>query len=248
MARRRHGRVIYGRRGDLVSLDLDLPTGRLDEGVHADLVRVCGELDLDSSVRTVTLRNRRAVFCRGDSPEVRVDGPDGVAAVAALRVPTLAVLGGDALDAGLELAMACDLRIARAGVKLGLTQALEGQIPFHGGTQHLPRLVGPSRAARMLLLGEVLPARRALDAGLVQAVVPAQRLATEVRAWERALASRGPQAQKYAKEALRAAADVPLAEGLRLEGDLYVLLETTKDRREGVEAFRDGRKPRFEGK
>ena len=244
----RHGRLIHGRRGNVVSLGLDLPTGLLDEALHADLVRTCAEIDLDPKVRVVTLRSRRSVFCRGNAPEVRVDGPDGIAAVAGLRVPTLAVLGGDALDGGLELALACDLRIARFGVRVGLTQAPAGKMPFHGGTQRLPRIVGPSRAARMLLLGEILTARRALDAGLVQAVVPAQRLSAEVRSWQRALASRGPQAQKYAKEALRAAADVPLAEGLRLEGDLYVLLETTGDRREGVAAFRDGRKPRFEGK
>ncbi len=248
MPRASHAAVEVARSRDVVTLTLRLTRGRLDVTAHAELVEACDVLDHDDDLRAVVVRSRGKHFCLGDDAGVGPDSPDGIAAVGRLRVPTVAVLGGDAIDAGLELALACDLRIAVEGAQMGLTQLLAGRTPFHGGTQRLPRIAGPARSARMLLLGEIWGARLSLEAGLVQVLSKRLALATDVRKIVRALCERAPVAQRMAKETLRAAADLPLGEGLRLEGDLYVLLQTTRDRNEGVASFHEKRRPRFEGR
>jgi len=241
------------RMGPVVTLTLAGDAGGpcLTPELHAALARSAEQLDLDEDVRVVVLRSDGRAFCRAHEPsEASLDerAPDGVAAIAALRVPVLALVQGDALDAGLELALACDLRVAGRGARLGLTQLTRGALPRHGGTQRLPRLVGNGPALAMLLLGEVLDARRALAAGLVQDVVPARGLRAAGERLAARIAERAPIAQRLGKEALRAALDLPLLEGLRLEGDLYVLLQTTRDRDEGIASFRERRRPRFEGR
>lgn len=220
----------------------------LTEALHADLARAAAGLDLDEELRVVVLRSRGDAFCHAARDDDGRGRADGVAAIAALRVPVLCLLQGDALDAGLELAMACDLRLAVPRARLGLTQLARGRLPGHGGTQRLPRLVGRARALRMLLLAEALPARAAVEIGLVSRVLAARSLWPAGARLAMELAARGPIAQRLAKEALRAAFDLPLAEGLRLEGDLYVLLQSTQDRDEGIASFHDKRRPRFVGR
>ena len=220
----------------------------LTESLAGDLARAAAELDLDERVRVVVLRSRGAAFCRTSDDEQQRGAVDGVAAIAALRVPVLCLLQGDARDIGLELALACDLRLAVPRARLGLTQLAQGRLPGHGGTQRLPRLVGRSRALQLLLLAEAVSARRALDIGLVNRVVAARDLWSAGARLAAQLAARGPIAQRLAKEALSAAFDLPLAEGLRLEGDLYVLLQSTSDRAEGIASFREKRRPRFTGR
>lgn len=233
------------RKGPVVTLELAAANARLGPELHAALVAAVREIDLDDEVRVVVLRSTGRAFCCGGEPGGRADG---IAAVAALRVPVLALLHGSVLDEGLELALACDLRIAAEGTRLGLTQLARGDLPSHGGTQRLPRIVGPACAARMLLLGEILPARRAAASGLVTEVVSREALRRRGGLRARELAARGPAAQRLAKEALRSAADLPLAEGLRLEGDLYVLLQSTEDHAEGLASFRAKRPPRYQGR
>ncbi len=248
MAATRRSAVVVRRSADVVTLSLRLVGERLDARAHTELVRACEEIDLDDEIRAAVIRSNGRAFCRGDDPSVSVDTADGIAAVGRLRVPCVALLSGDALDAGLELALACDLRLAASGVKLGLTQVGQGALPTHGGTQRLPRIVGPARAAGMILLGERWSARRAREAGLLQAVCARDRLAREGARWVREIAVRAPVAQRFAKEALRAAGDLPLDQGLRLEGDLYVLLQTTRDRQEGIASFLERRRPHFDGR
>jgi enoyl-CoA hydratase/carnithine racemase len=220
----------------------------LTSALHAALVEAAAEIDLDDQVRVVVLRARGRAFCGAARDEAGVtDG--GVAAIAALRVPVVALLQGDALDEGLELALACDLRLAAPSARVALGQISAGRLPRHGGTQRLPRIAGKGRALSMLLLGERLTARVAHDAGLVQRVVPQRELWRAGEKLAREMASRAPIAQRLAKEALRAASDLPLAEGLRLEGDLYVLLQSTADRDEGIASFRERRRrPVFRGR
>jgi enoyl-CoA hydratase len=123
-----------------------------------------------------------------------------------------------------------------------------GRLPGGGVTQRLPRVVGPSRALAILLLGEPVAARTAAEWGLVSQVVARSRLRTAADATARDLAARAPLAQRLAKEAVVRALDLPLDEGMRLEHDLYVLLQTTADRREGVRSFLERRRPRYEGR
>jgi len=162
--------------------------------------------------------------------------------------PIIAAIGGFAFGGGLELALACDMRIAAANATLGLTEVNLAIIPGGGGTQRLPRIVGRGKALEMILTGARIPADEALRIGLVERVVPegqALAAATEVA---RTLAARAPVALRYAKEAVVKGLELPLADGLRLETDLSTLLRTTEDRVEGAKAFLEKRPPRWTGR
>jgi enoyl-CoA hydratase/carnithine racemase len=162
--------------------------------------------------------------------------------------PIIAAVNGFALGGGLELALACDIRIAAAGASLGLTEINLAIIPGGGGTQRLPRLIGRGKALELILTGARIPADEALRIGLVERVVPggeALKAATELA---RSMAAKAPVALRYAKESVAKGLELPLAEGLRLEGDLSTLLRTTEDRLEGARAFLEKRPPRWTGR
>jgi enoyl-CoA hydratase len=161
--------------------------------------------------------------------------------------PIIAALRGFALGGGLELALACDIRIAGDDAQLGLTEVNLAIIPGGGGTQRLPRLVGRGKALEMILTGARLPAAEALRIGLVERVVPAAEVLTSALELARTLAGKAPVALRYAKEAVVKGLELPLADGLRLEGDLSTLLRTTEDRLEGARAFLEKRRPRWQG-
>ena len=162
--------------------------------------------------------------------------------------PIIAAINGFAFGGGLELALACDIRVGAAGAQMGLTEINLAVIPGGGGTQRLPRLVGRGKALEMILTGARIPADEALRIGLIERVVPtgeALKAATELA---RVIASKAPVALRYAKEAVVKGLELPLADGLRLEGDLSTLLRTTEDRVEGAKAFLEKRAPRWTGR
>jgi len=161
--------------------------------------------------------------------------------------PIIAAIRGYAFGGGLELALACDIRIAGDDARLGLTEVDLAIIPGGGGTQRLPRLVGRGKALEMILTGARIDAREALRIGLVDRVVPAAELTASALELARTLAAKAPVALRYAKEAVVKGLELPLADGLRLENDLATLLRTTEDRIEGAKAFLEKRKPRFTG-
>ncbi len=229
----------------MATLEMVLADGYLDADLHALLVDAIEKINFSDTIRVVVLRSRGRDFCLGGVSETP---RDGIAALASLRVPVLAVLQGKVLDEGLELALACDLRFAATGARLGLTQLSRGILPSHGGTQRLPRLIGQGAASRMILLGEILTARRAEKLGFVHQVEAASNLNRKVAVVVRSLTARSPVAQKLAKEAILASGDLSLAEGLRLEGDLYVLSQSSSDREEGLASFREKRQPKFIGR
>ena len=158
--------------------------------------------------------------------------------------PIIAAIRGYAFGGGLELALACDIRIAADDAQLGLTEINLAIIPGGGGTQRLPRLVGRGKALEMILTGARISAAEALRIGLVERVVPAASAATLART----IAEKAPIALRYAKEAVVGGLALPLADGLRLEGDLSTLLRTTEDRMEGARAFLEKRKPSWGGR
>lgn len=168
--------------------------------------------------------------------------------IAKLDRPIIAAINGNAIGLGLELTLACDIRIAAETSLFGFPHIKLGLIPWDGGTQRLPRLVGKSKAMEMILTGEEINAEEAYRIGLVNKVVPPKKLMTVVMDIAREMASKGPVALRYAKEALNKGMDLTLKQGLRLEADLYFLLHTTKDRAEGITAFRERRTPKFEGR
>jgi enoyl-CoA hydratase len=161
--------------------------------------------------------------------------------------PIIAAIRGYALGGGLELALACDIRVAGDDAQLGLTEINLAIIPGGGGTQRLPRLLGRGKALELILTGARIDAAEALRLGLVERVVPAAEARPHAMALARELAGKAPVALRYAKEAVVKGLELPLADGLRLEGDLSTLLRTTEDRLEGARAFLEKRRPRWTG-
>lgn len=168
-------------------------------------------------------------------------------ALAAAPCVTVAVLNGLALGGGLELALACDLRLAASGISLGLTESRVGIFPAAGGTQRLSRLVGASRALHMMLSGEPVSAEHALSIGLVNEIHPADELQDRSHALARLLASRSGVAQAVIKRLVRQGLELPLAEGLRLEREALPATMGSDDYAEGLAAFEQRRAPRFPG-
>jgi enoyl-CoA hydratase/carnithine racemase len=168
-------------------------------------------------------------------------------ALAEVPCATVAVLNGMALGGGLEMALACDLRLAAQGVALGLTESRMGIFPGAGGTQRLARLVGPSRALHMMLSGEPVDTAHALDIGLVNEVVPAEVLEDHALAFARLLASRSGRAQALIKRLVWQGIERPLAQGLQLERDALPASMASEDYAEGLAAFAQKRPPRFPG-
>jgi len=168
--------------------------------------------------------------------------------LADLPKPTIASVSGYALGAGCELSLCCDFRIASDNAVFGLPEITLGIIPGGGGTQRLPRLINPGAAARMLLLGDTVNAKEALEIGLVDKVVELPKLADAVLAFAAKLMQRPALALRAAKTAMRKGLNMSLKEGLQIEQDLFCMLFGTQDQKEGMEAFMEKRKPTFKGK
>jgi enoyl-CoA hydratase len=209
------------------------------------LIELAEEVEDDASALMLAIRGAGGCFCAGFDDDV---DPTVVESIAVLSKPTLAIIDGVAADEGMELALATDLRAAARSARFTMGQLGRGQMPRFGGTQRLPRLIGAAHALRMLLTGAAVDGGEAMRLGLVNYAAPGgaalDRVAGEVT---RAINSRGPIAARLAKEAVRKGYDLTLDQGIRLEEDLYALLQTTADRAEGVRAFLDKRKPLFRG-
>ena len=211
----------------------------------------------DRHARVLLFRGSGRSFCAGaDLKErkgmdlaARIEHNAGINAainaVAAARCVTIAVLNGLALGGGLELALACDLRIAASGITLGLTESRVGAFPGAGGTQRLPRLVGVSRALHMMLTGEPVTAEYALGIGLVNELVAAEDLSARAHELAGLLSSRSAPALDAIKRLAYAGIEVPLAEGLRLERAALPDILGSADYAEGLAAFAERRPPRF---
>jgi len=161
--------------------------------------------------------------------------------------PVIAAICGDAFGQGLELVLACDLRICAKNARFGMHQVPDGQMPWDGGTQRLSRLVGKANALEMILLGETIDSANAHRIGLVHRVVPPAELAQVSMDLAHKMACMSPISLLYTKEAVKKGMDLTLGQGLRLEADLYYLMHTARDRSEGIKAFQEKRRPHFKG-
>ncbi len=168
-------------------------------------------------------------------------------ALASLPIPVIIAINGDAAGHGLELALAGDLRIASETAQFALCEPGQPSLPWDGGTQRLPRLVGPAWALDMALTGRRLDSTEALRIGLVNRVAPASGLAEATREMAESVLASAPIAARFGKEAVRKGMDLTLEQGLRLEADLSVILQSTGDRSEGIASFAERRPPRFTG-
>lgn len=170
------------------------------------------------------------------------------ATLAMLGKPSIAAVNGMALGGGFELALACDFRLAAEEASFAVPEINLGSIPAGGATQRLARLAGLGRALELVLFGERIDAAEAFRIGVVNRVVPAGELLPTARQWARKLAAKAPLALKYGKEAVIRSTDLSIEDGIRLESYLGGLLRTTEDRREGIAAILEKRKPAFRGR
>jgi enoyl-CoA hydratase len=162
-------------------------------------------------------------------------------------VPTIAAIGGFALGGGCEVALACDIRVAAENATFGFPEVSLGILPGMGGTQRLPRLVGPALAKELIFTGRRIGAEEAREIGLVNRVVPQGEALSAARELAAEIAANAPLAVRHAKSATNRALDVDLVSGLEYEADQFALLFSTEDAREGMGAFAERRKPEFKG-
>jgi enoyl-CoA hydratase/carnithine racemase len=228
---------------------------RVDTRMLHELESAAEEIGAQPSISLVVLSGEGHDFCAGwdevakaelVKPDATVADPFGC--LASLPGPVLVAVHGSVHSAGLELALASDIRIASSDARFALPDVGEGRLPLAGGSQRLPRVVGRSVATSMLLLGDELDADVAYRAGLVSRVFPPEHLPDETDALARRIAANGPIALRYVKEAIHNGIELPLDQALRYELDLSVILQTTRDRAEGVRAFLEKRRPDFEGR
>jgi enoyl-CoA hydratase/carnithine racemase len=227
---------------------LRIPAAGLTLAAAARLERDARELREDRSVRAAILVGEGEDFCAGAAGDWDPldSGLDPAAALAAIRAPTLAALHGRVAGVGLELALACDLRLATPDAVLSLPTVAAGRLPCWGGVQRLVRLAGLPTALAVLY-GEELTADRAAGVGLVQLPVPADDLEAATERTVAQLLSLAPLALELVKEGVYRGSEMSMRAGLELEGDLNHLLQSTADRREGLAAFVEKREPDFKG-
>ena len=252
-----YARIIYSLDPPIARVVLNDPdrSNAPDDVMAAELRSAADQVSEDgASVLVVSGAGNQ--FCVGraalgdscvEDPRQRLEMHRCASALAGIPVPVIAAINGDAMDQGLEVVLACDMRVAAEDARLGITDLARGVVPWDGGTQRLPRLVGRGLAMEMLLMGRVLDAREALGAGLVHQVAPREDLESVAAMLAASLAEKGPIALRYAKEAVLRGMDGPMEQGMRLEADLSILLQGTADRSEGIASFLEKRSPRFAG-
>ena len=239
-----------------VTLDRVGVGNAIDERMASELREVCERIGRDDEIRVVVITGEGDTFCAGTDPLAMETAAHWAEAVRALRVassiaaiekPVIAAINGDAVDQGLELALACDLRIASSRSMFALTHLRSGLIPWDGGTQRLPRLIGLGRAMEMILTCRSTDAQEALDMGMVTQVVEPERVLGCAKEAASTIAGHGPIAARYLKEAMLKGLDMTVEQGLRLEADMNIILQSTADRAEGVRSFLERRTPEYRG-
>jgi enoyl-CoA hydratase/carnithine racemase len=258
--------VLYEERGRVALITLDsAPGNAIGSDLAQGLLEACRRISENDEVQVVVVTGKGDFFCCGSRLEEAVATGASLSDAAAslddeavryevssviglIDRPVIAAINGDAFGQGLELALACDVRIAAEEARFGFPSVATGLMPMDGGTQRLPRIVGKGRALEMILSGQLIGARQALDIGLVSQVVPANQVMEKVEAMSQTMATKAPISLRYVKEAVNKGMDLTLDQGIRLEADLYFLIHTTEDRTEGIRAFQQKRKPEFKGR
>jgi enoyl-CoA hydratase/carnithine racemase len=250
------------RGGHLATVVLNRPEvlNAIDNALAEALCAACEELIRDDAVWVVILRgNGDSAFCAGADIKARGAFTDAqwleqralirrmFARLRALPQPVIAAVHGYALGGGTEIALSADVAIAADDAQFGLTETRLGIIPGGGGTQMLPRLIGRNRAKELILTARRVSADEALALGMVTRVVPRAELLPAALALADEILRNSPYAVRQAKWAVDQGTDLPLAEGLEREHTAYMRAIASADRREGVAAFNEKRRPRFSG-
>lgn len=257
-ARQEDQATVLTRRDQNVSwLVLNRPAKRnaLNAAMRSALERALAGLAADDDVRVVVITGSPPAFCAGadltdgqpaSHPLANRGGPVA-RSLAAFPKPLIAAINGPAVGGGLELALACDIRVAASSARFALPEVRLGSLPGSGGTQRLMRAIHPAIAARMLLTGDPISAEEAVQAGLISDVVDDAQLAGFAGELAGRIAANAPLSLRAMKQCLLAAREAPLFTGLELERALWTALAATHDREEGRAAFRERRSPHFHG-
>jgi enoyl-CoA hydratase/carnithine racemase len=253
------GAVEVERRGPVAWITLNRPDviNAINEEIRQGVPPLLAQLDTDPTVRVIVIRGAgRRGFCAGADlkeerpPEAGARGsrPAWIEAFAQVAKPIVASIHGYCLGGGLEIALACDVRIASADAVFGLPEAAIGLIPGGGGTHRLPRLIGIGRALDLLLSAERITAAEAYRIGLISRMAATvEELQERTVQLTARIAALAPLAVRLVKDAAHRGLECGLGEGLQLESELFVRLLSTQDRREAAAAFREKRAPVFTG-
>lgn len=232
----------------------------LNNQVFNELALAAEEITRNNSIRAVIITGGDQVFAAGadigplataDAVDVATtDKPSARAfrLIENIPKPVIAAVAGYALGGGCELSLVADIRIAAENASFGLPEIKLGIIPGAGGTQRLPRLIGPGRAKEMIFSGELINSAEAWRIGLVNKVVPSDQLLPEAMKLAKRYSSRGAVALRMAKSAVNVGLKMELEAGLQYERQCFNLLFATQDQKEGMKAFQEKRKPQFQGK
>lgn len=255
--------LIYEKKDNIGILTINRPDklNAISNELTSELRSLLGELEKDEKLRVliVTGAGNKAFVAGADIKElvdrdakigrrVSRERQEVFSRVENLPVPVIAAVNGYALGGGLELALACNIRICSEKAQFGAPEVKLGIIPGDGGTQRLPRLIGLGRAMEMILTGNFIDAQEAHRIGLVNSVFSQDDLMDKAMELAQKIASRPPMAIRYAKEAVNRSQEGDGASGFSLESYLHALTCTTEDKKEGVAAFLEKRKGKFKGK
>lgn len=259
-----HSSVLFSKNNHIAQIMLNRPSSGnvINLQLGQELSAACQEANDDENIYVVILTGAGETFCAGSELEVAPKSrrkrpvPKGIglqyyriaSAIASIDKPVIAGINGDDFGQGLELALACDVRIAVSTAHFGFPNVAQGIIPMDGGTQRLARIIGRGKALELILTAQVIDTEEALKIGLVSKVVANESLVAEIAELAKVMTTKAPIALRYIKEAVNKGMDLTLEQGLRLEADLYFLLHTTADRTEGIRSFQQKRAPEFKGK
>ena len=256
-------RLLFSVAGPVATITLNRPEAMnsIDAEMRVAVIEACNQIRTDEAIRVMVLTGTGKAFCTGSDLKNTMppdesyakaafagEGDRSLADMIELDKPIVCAINGYALAGGLELALACDIRIAADTAKFGLPEVAIGSIPGAGGTQRLPRMVGMSNALHMMLTGERIDSAEALRMGLVSRVVPGDDLMTEANAIAEKIAANAPLAVRAVKHLVHRGADLHLKAAIEAERMAWGVLRNTEDRIEGREAFKEKRKPVYRGR
>lgn len=245
----------------LITLNRVKKLNSMNQQIIDDLNYIMDELENDDSCRVLVITGAGKAFCAGGdmNAEIKMDvmtafhggliGQRLLNRIQAFPKPVIAAINGFCLGGGMELALASDIRFCSDKAKLGLTEVNMGVIPGCGGSQRLPRLIGASKAKMVMMSGLQYTAAEAYEIGMVDKVVPADKLMDEVMAYAKNMAAKPPLALEYVKRAVDEGGEMNLEQGLVFESALFAHLYSTEDQHEAMAAFLEKRAPKpFQGK
>jgi enoyl-CoA hydratase len=255
--------TLYEKRDGIATITINRPQAMnaMNEETIPEILSRLEDAEKDENVRVIVITGAgEKAFCAGldlkpmrdinviKAVETSKLGQKLTLAIEEVGKPVIAAINGYALGGGLELAMACDIRIASEKAKIGQPEVNVGLIPGWGGTQRLPRLVGKGIAKELIFTGKLIDAKTAEKIGLINMVVPLENLKSAVKEFAKVIMSKPPIAIKLAKELINSSIETDQRTGLVHEADAFGILSSTEDYREGVSAFIEKRKPEYKGK